>query len=135
MDFLKNSQHQNADLVCGFYPVVELMAVAVQVYLQQLGFCLSYIHLHAPRDALFVRMRAELNKPIVQPTRLAVRHRACILSRQKTSPPEATKSKSPERSGLPLVVFWEAVLPISKVAAVAIRLFSEILTVIEQTAG
>jgi hypothetical protein len=49
------------------------------------------------------------------------------FSRQKASPPEATKSKSPERSGLQLDVFWEAALTISKTAAVEVRLSSESL--------
>jgi len=54
-------------------------------------------------------------------------HRARVSHGQKTSPPEAIKGKSPERSGLQLDV--EAALPIGKAAAIEVRLSSETLAV------
>jgi hypothetical protein len=52
------------------------------------------------------------------------------FSRQKSSPPEASKRKSPERSGLQFDVLWEAAVPINKAAAVEVRLSSETPAVI-----
>jgi hypothetical protein len=48
-----------------------------------------------------------------------------LFLRQKTSPPEAIKGKSPECSGLQLDVFWQAALPVGKAAAIEVRLSSE----------
>jgi hypothetical protein len=52
-----------------------------------------------------------------------------LFLRQKTSPSEAIKGKSPECSGLQLDVFWEAALPVGKAAAIEVRLSSETLAV------
>jgi hypothetical protein len=59
-----------------------------------------------------------------------------VVDRRIVNQPQPTpmilrrpKSKSPDRSGLQLDVFWQAALSVSEAAAIEVRLSSKTLTV------